>query len=309
MALCKANEGCEREAKKMGFCEMHYRQVQLGARSPNGDLLRPLRARYDGVSCLVDGCQKRPIGRGFCGAHYQQWRYQRIDDQGAPRPEAEWIVYTNPNRTTSGSAGPCKLAGCERQRVHTELGLCGYHYRRLELGIIDAEGNILREEYKRHKYGPEDLCKVEGCGQQARSNFFCKYHAQRYAAGAVDFDGTVLRQPSIGRPRLPDVRWLNSFGYVLVRAPEGHPGANRDGMIFEHRLVMEKKLGRYLLPDEVVHHIDGDRQHNDESNLQVLQRRRHPIATEYTKEQAKQVLSALQHNDPEAYDELKRELN
>jgi hypothetical protein len=35
----------------------------------------------------------------------------------------------------------------------------------------------------------------------------------------------------------------------------------------EHRLIMEKHLGRYLFPTEVVHHIDGDVINNKLSNL------------------------------------------
>ena len=37
----------------------------------------------------------------------------------------------------------------------------------------------------------------------------------------------------------------------------------------EHRLVMERKLGRKLHGSENVHHIDGDRQNNDPSNLEL----------------------------------------
>ena len=37
-----------------------------------------------------------------------------------------------------------------------------------------------------------------------------------------------------------------------------------------HRQVAEKMLGRALLPGEVVHHIDGDKQNFSPSNLQVL---------------------------------------
>lgn len=36
------------------------------------------------------------------------------------------------------------------------------------------------------------------------------------------------------------------------------------------RLVMEQKLGRKLLPEEDVHHIDGDVTNNDISNLEVV---------------------------------------
>lgn len=49
-----------------------------------------------------------------------------------------------------------------------------------------------------------------------------------------------------------------------------HPNATRNGYVAEHRLVMEEKLGRLLLPEEVVHHIDGDPQNNDPSNLQLF---------------------------------------
>ena len=62
-------------------------------------------------------------------------------------------------------------------------------------------------------------------------------------------------------------RQVTSGGYIQVKAPPGHPNANSRGMMFEHRLVMEQTLGRYLLPDEVVHHIDQDKSNNDPNNL------------------------------------------
>lgn len=43
----------------------------------------------------------------------------------------------------------------------------------------------------------------------------------------------------------------------------------------EHVTVMERRLGRRLLPDEHVHHIDGDRLNNDENNLALVTRSGH----------------------------------
>lgn len=49
-----------------------------------------------------------------------------------------------------------------------------------------------------------------------------------------------------------------------------HPRATTNGMVYDHILVAEKKIGRYLKPDEVVHHIDEDRGNNIEENLLVF---------------------------------------
>lgn len=59
-------------------------------------------------------------------------------------------------------------------------------------------------------------------------------------------------------------------GYVYRRTP-GHPnGTTHGNYVAVHRLVMEQKLGRYLLPNEIVDHIDGDIQNNHPDNLRVF---------------------------------------
>ncbi len=72
---------------------------------------------------------------------------------------------------------------------------------------------------------------------------------------------------------------------MAVLQPD-HPHARKDGRVLEHRLVMEKKLGRYLKSSEIVHHKDKNRQNNYDSNLKItcrkLHQRTHHI--KYTKE-------------------------
>nr|WP_242066250.1 HNH endonuclease [Brevibacillus laterosporus] len=58
-------------------------------------------------------------------------------------------------------------------------------------------------------------------------------------------------------------------GYRKVLSSD-HPYADANGYIFEHRLICEKLLGRYLEEDEIVHHRDGNRMNNHPSNLFIF---------------------------------------
>ena len=65
-------------------------------------------------------------------------------------------------------------------------------------------------------------------------------------------------------------RWLGRKethgGRIMVWEPS-HPLADSTGYVFEHRLVMEKHIGRTLLQTEIVHHLSGDKQDNRIENL------------------------------------------
>ena len=62
---------------------------------------------------------------------------------------------------------------------------------------------------------------------------------------------------------------LIQAGYIYILQPT-HPFANIHGYVKRSRLVMEKKLGRYLKPTEVVHHINGIRNDDRPENLRLF---------------------------------------
>jgi len=60
-----------------------------------------------------------------------------------------------------------------------------------------------------------------------------------------------------------------SKGWIYLLRPN-HPFAIRSGYILRSRLIMEKKIGRYLKPVEVIHHINGNRSDDRIENLMLF---------------------------------------
>lgn len=93
-----------------------------------------------------------------------------------------------------------------------------------------------------------------------------------------------------GRPVL-----MNNHGYLTVYEPD-HPAANKwNGRVLEHRLVVEKQIGRYLTRHETINHIDHDRSNNAPENLEILSPSDHGKETgDFTRRQRAATLSELE---------------
>ena len=57
----------------------------------------------------------------------------------------------------------------------------------------------------------------------------------------------------------------------MIRAP-GHPRSGQGNYVFEHILVAEELLGRFLIDVETVHHRNGVRDDNRPENLELWTR-------------------------------------
>jgi hypothetical protein len=79
------------------------------------------------------------------------------------------------------------------------------------------------------------------------------------------------KRPGINRN--PNGIKKHSAGYILIWSPK-HPYA-RCNYVFEHRLIMEKKINRLLSPNEVVHHINNIKDDNRIENLELFTKATH----------------------------------
>lgn len=105
-----------------------------------------------------------------------------------------------------------------------------------------------------------DNCSVPGCGKVSFSRGMCQMHYWRWRTRGTA-GGAEKERPG-------GSRFTMAAGYIKIHMPE-HPGANSDGYVLEHRLVMEHTLGRRLEKGESVHHKNGVRGDNRPDNLEL----------------------------------------
>jgi len=88
------------------------------------------------------------------------------------------------------------------------------------------------------------------------------YYICNLIKGMVNISGLKLSES----PSWKGEKIVSSHGYVKIKMPE-HPFSDANGWVYEHRIVMERKIGRYLLPEEIVHHKNEIKTDNSPDNL------------------------------------------
>lgn len=71
--------------------------------------------------------------------------------------------------------------------------------------------------------------------------------------------------------------YITHNGYIMLKIPD-HPFADSKGYVREHRLVVEDHIGRFLRPDEIVHHTKEVKKDNRIERLEITSQAEHTKA-------------------------------
>ena len=98
-----------------------------------------------------------------------------------------------------------------------------------------------------------------------------KFLKGHHYSPATEFKKGHLGLKGVQSPGWKGGKTIDARGYVLIKNRE-HPHTKANGYVQEHRLIMEKYLGRFLYNEEVVHHVNGIKDDNRLENLRLFSR-------------------------------------
>jgi len=176
----------------------------------------------------------------------------------------------------------CVICNVEFKMKYNSTGkYCSYKCANLgRTNRIDKECAVCNKKFDDHSAGVKKYCSKE-----------CYYKMKKIRGDKVEWtDGMRERMsermsgdknPGYGKPsklkgiKRPDISgekhpnyirgyYLNKEGYKII--------GKRTRL---HRKIVENFIGRELMEEEIIHHIDGDKQNNNIENLKIVSRKEH----------------------------------
>jgi len=184
VSVCRFN-ACERTNElRKGLCSKHYKWFLKGHMTEDCTVLKQPteRGTYATMTCMIPGCEDKPRRNKLCCKHSARVKDGRLSLDGVRNSELR------PLRCTD----PCKV--CKKNTDKMVKGFCRIHYEHYLKGIVDLDGNKLRDLKKVPKYADDAQCKAKGCRERPRGRGFCTRHLAQYGACIIDDRGIPFRK-------------------------------------------------------------------------------------------------------------------
>lgn len=117
--------------------------------------------------------------------------------------------------------------------------------------------------------------KCLDCGKELkkRTSLYCKGHTYLHRTRPSGLKYTLHKEnPTSFKKGFTPWNAGTARGWVEDGYRKYH---TKIGIRREHRIIMEKHIGRRLKPDEIVHHIDYNKTNNSIDNLTIMNRSEH----------------------------------
>lgn len=201
----------------------------------------------------------------------------------------------------------CRYPNCNKVAVHLGAELCSTHFSKELRERYTLLGNICNhpgcesianhkeksgvwvcgrhraQRYVKRKLEQGKPCSHPSCSSIATIGSLCAKHHRKVKREKDTRQCHICKEPLYQRGLcVRHYESLRRFGDPLAvkrvfakrgsgsTDPKGYRHIHVGGkQVFEHRFVMERTLGRSLLPSETIHHRDGNRSNNSQGNLEI----------------------------------------
>ena len=244
-------DGCKNKKQSKGLCSTHY-NLQRNEGMPK---------------CSFNGCEKSQHSKHLCRTHYLSQREELM-------PECSFTL-CNKKQFSNGlcrlhynqTKPNCEVIGCN-SRIDGRTTECRFHRSlRMSNGRLCCFDRCLkpatRSNYTicetHHKSRNQQVCVENGCMWPSRCAVTerCQHHKRAYV------------QSIESRFQLIQMFGLAGSGYKDKKGYIRRKIRSADLAVTEHQVVMMEHLGRDLLKDENVHHLNGVRDDNRLENLEL----------------------------------------
>jgi len=206
-------ENCDKKSVMKGFCLDHYIQYAKEDININGSVIRKnlklpqnwnkrnTKTKLNFIRDSINTPILKHIYRKDSDEHVKFYAGKRLIELGDAPPEKD--------------AYSCKIPGCKgtpNSYGNFTKGFCRKHYHHYRKGIIDIDGNKIRNLID-NKDKKTVKCKVKYCKKNSYKDCFCRMHYEEFCNGLRDIHGKRITNSYKSKKKVE--RPLARFNHML----------------------------------------------------------------------------------------------